>query len=403
MKALSADAARYKEWFESAMMMVDNTPLGIAWSDPKRGFRVTYVNRVGYSLLGDAAPPRERTDLVLPDLFPVLEQHRATLADPRRMPLHLPVTLGRVSLDLQVTAITNAAGDYIGAMAVWRDDVTRRAQLAAEFQTSVGKVVDGVGTMATELGATAQRMSGHAAAASREAGAAASAVGRASAGVQTVAAATEQLSASITEISRQVSQSTDVARRAADGARRTEAVVTTLADGSRKIGDVVGLISSIARQTNLLALNATIEAARAGEAGRGFAVVASEVKSLAAQTTQATETIGHHVDEIRSAVGQTVRAIKEVAETIGQTSVIGAAIASAVEQQSATTAEIARNAQQMATSTKALTATLTELSTGSGEVDASAANVLRSAGALASELGALRGEVERFLARMLAA
>ncbi len=35
-----------------------------------------------------------------------------------------------------------------------------------------------------------------------------------------------------------------------------------------RIGDVVGLISSIAGQTNLLALNATIEAARAGDAGR---------------------------------------------------------------------------------------------------------------------------------------
>ena len=74
-------------------------------------------------------------------------------------------------------------------------------------------------------------------------------------------------------------------------ANDTQEKVQGLSLAANQIGEVVQLINDIAEQTNLLALNATIEAARAGDAGKWFAVVASEVKSLANQTTQATESI----------------------------------------------------------------------------------------------------------------
>ncbi len=64
-------------------------------------------------------------------------------------------------------------------------------------------------------------------------------------------------------------------------------VVVTLEGRSNEIGQIVEVITGIARQTNLLALNASIEAARAGEHGRGFAVVASEVRKLAANSEEA--------------------------------------------------------------------------------------------------------------------
>ncbi|KAF0146641.1 MAG: methyl-accepting chemotaxis sensory transducer [Rhodospirillaceae bacterium] len=65
-----------------------------------------------------------------------------------------------------------------------------------------------------------------------------------------------------------------------------------------EIGDVVNLITAIAKQTNLLALNATIEAAKTGEAGKGFAVVASEVKTLANQPATATRKIATHITSV---------------------------------------------------------------------------------------------------------
>ncbi len=123
--------------------------------------------------------------------------------------------------------------------------------------------------------------------------------------------------------------------------------------GAQKIGEVVGLISSIAGQTNLLALNATIEAARAGDAGKGFAVVASEVKSLANQTAKATGDISTQIAGIQSATSEAVQAIEAIAQTIEELSQIAAVDRRGGGGTGAATQEIARNVQEAASGTQA--------------------------------------------------
>jgi len=174
-------------------------------------------------------------------------------------------------------------------------------------------------------------------------------------------------------------------------------------EGARQIGQVVDLINQIAEQTNLLALNATIEAARAGDAGRGFAVVASEVKSLANQTTQATNDIAAQIALIQSATEESVSAIRAIAGTIGEINEISVGISVAVEQQSASTQEIARNVQQVAHGTQEVSRNIGGITAGVETTGHNAQEVLDAAGALSQQADELRVQVNRFLTRVRAA
>lgn len=71
-----------------------------------------------------------------------------------------------------------------------------------------------------------------------------------------------------------------------------------LVDNTRKIEQMVVLVTSIAEQTNLLALNAAIEAARSGEHGKGFAVVAEEVRKLAESTKSSVAEVSQLIHDI---------------------------------------------------------------------------------------------------------
>jgi methyl-accepting chemotaxis protein len=145
----------------------------------------------------------------------------------------------------------------------------------------------------------------------------------------------EQIVAAIGVIDQQVGRGSIAGREAVQRANNSREIINALAAAADDIGEIVGVINSIADQTNLLALNATIEAARAGVAGRGFAVVASEVKSLATETGRSTGQIGARIAEIQSRTRQVVGSLAEVAEAIDQLSTVTDSIAAAMEEQRA--------------------------------------------------------------------
>ena len=177
----------------------------------------------------------------------------------------------------------------------------------------------------------------------------------------------------------------------------TNQSIEALAEAAKTIGDVVKLISDIAGKTNLLALNATIEAARAGDAGKGFAVVASEVKSLATQTTKATEQIAQYIASIQNATSDTVKAMQSIGSTIGEINQISDGVATAIDEQRANTADIHSTVQEVATITQTVAQNATDVNSSSAVTEESTRLMLMATSKLSKHSEMLKQEVDKFL------
>jgi methyl-accepting chemotaxis protein len=372
------------------------------------------------------------------------------------LPHHAEIEVGPEILELNVSAIKDGNGTYLGAMTSWsiitekkrleRESIelAERERVAAqELQAKVDSLKetlaqaasgdltatvhvsgsDAIGQMgdalaklladlrdsvsliavnsqalagaAEELQVVSVQMGANSAETSSQVNLVSSASNEVSRSVETVSTGAEEMSASIREIARNASEAAKVATQAVDAAQATNATVAKLGDSSAEIGLIVKVITGIAQQTNLLALNATIEAARAGEAGKGFAVVANEVKELAKETAKATEDISAKIEAIQADTQSSVESISGILGIINQIAEFQDTIASAVEQQAATTSEIARSVTDASRGTSAITDNMTTVAHMADETASGAADSQRAA----TELSRMAGDLQQLVGR----
>ena len=208
-------------------------------------------------------------------------------------------------------------------------------------------------------------------------------------GMQEQTAAVTETVAVVDEVAHTSTQAAERARAVAESARRSEEVgrigrkaveevvgvintasdqassvagnITSLAEKTQAIGEIVALITDIAEQTNLLALNAAIEASRAGEHGRGFSVVASEVKMLADESKKATQRVRQILGDIQKTANTAVLSTEEGTRSMTLATKCAASAGEAIQALDMAIAEVAEAAAQISASAGQQSTGLTQI------------------------------------------
>jgi methyl-accepting chemotaxis protein len=245
-------------------------------------------------------------------------------------------------------AVASGNGDLTARIAVaHNDEVGQIARAFNDFTESLRGIIGEVQQASAEVRTAAREIATGNADLSSRTESQASSIQQSASSIQQLHSSTMANAESAREANRIAQQA---AALAAEGGTKVHEVVETMGGitaSSKRIGEIIGVIDSIAFQTNILALNAAVEAARAGEQGRGFAVVASEVRTLAQRSgdaardirqliqksTEDVETGAHRVDDAGHTISQVVESVRSV-------SALMARIVEATQQQTGGIGEV---------------------------------------------------------------
>ena len=278
------------------------------------------------------------------------------------------------------TAISSSGKDEISWL---RSELNSMRKKLRAMVLEVRQTVDGVNSASEEIA------SGNTDLSSRTESQA-SALQQISSSMQLLAGTVRSNSQSTQEARDVVAQSSKVALLGSQTMQDVVVKMTEIHDGAARIGEIVGVIDSIAFQTNILALNAAVEAARAGDSGRGFAVVASEVRALAQSSSSAAREIKALIDASTARVEagsklvhDAKRTMQEIFESVERMAELIVSIADAGQSQNNDIGQMNQAISQLDTMTQQNAALVVQLS-------AAAQSLKAQSGQLSSSMAAFR-------------
>ncbi|MDE0854282.1 MAG: methyl-accepting chemotaxis protein [Nevskia sp.] len=353
---------------------------------------------------------RRKVDLamqLMQDALGALSASLSAAADgdfTRRIETDLPGDLGqlKVAVNRSLDGLDAAFAEISATTeALSHGDLTRRAE--GEFSGALRKLTDALNGsldgLTSVISAVAQT--------AEEVGVGVEEIAHGNADLSSrneqQAAALEESSASMEELvtsargtadnSRQASTLTKKAsadsRQGAELVERAGKSMAAIKTASKSIGEIIGLIDSIAFQTNLLALNAAVEAARAGTHGRGFAVVASEVRNLAQRTVASSQ-------EIRTLIQVATERVAEGDALVGDSTRKLGEIAKSCEDAARLVQDTANSVQEQSSGLEQISQAIAELDSVNQQNTSLVVRVSAASSTLTQRAAALRQAVSKF-------